>query len=147
MSTKENKEWARQITESYNEIAGDVSKVRPLGDKYYAPGFIYHPPFGGDMNWEQAGKHVVMLVSAFPDLNYSNDDVLAEGNKVVIRYTMKATHKGTFLGIPATGKQIVMKGVEIDKIVEGKCVETWHFPDYLGMMTQLGVVPGTAPKT
>jgi hypothetical protein len=147
MTTKQNKEWARQITQSFNEIAGDVSKVRALGEKYYAPGFIYHPPFGGDMNWEQAGEHVVTLVSAFPNLNYSNDDVLAEGDKVAIRYTMKATHKGTFLGIPATGKQIVMKGVEIDKIVEGKCVETWHFPDYLGMMTQLGVVPGSVRKT
>ena len=85
-------------------------------------------------------------LSAFPDVNYSIDDILAEGDKTVIRCTLRATHKGTFMGIPATGKQIVVKGVEIDKIVGGKIVEAWGFSDSQGMMTQLGVISGAEPK-
>ena len=86
-------------------------------------------------------------MSAFSDVNYSINDILADGDKAVIRFTMQATHKGTFMGIPPTGKQITVKGVEIDKIVGGKIAETWDFLDSMGMMNQLGVIPGAAPKT
>ena len=99
------------------------------------------------MNREQTIKDTAKYLSAFPDLYYSIDDILAEGDKTVIRCTIKATHKGTFMGIPATGKQIVVKAVEIDKIVGGKIVEAWGSSDSLGMMTQLGVIPSAAPKT
>ena len=147
MSTKENKELVRQIIKEWNAVNGDVAKMRSLYDKYYAPGFIYHDVSGGDMNREQTIQYIVPLLSAFPDLNYSIDDILAEGDKTVIRCTMQATHKGTFMGIPATGKQIVVKGIEIDKIAEGKIVEAWGFSDSAGMMTQLGVVSGSLSKT
>jgi len=147
MSTKEDKELVRQAMKEWNGVKGDVAKMRSLYDKYYAPDFIYHDVSGGDMNREEAIQNNVTGVSAFPDVNYSIDDILAEGDKTVIRFTMQASHKGTFMGVPATGKQIVVKGVEIDKIVGGKIVETWDFLDSLGMMTQLGVIPGAAPKT
>ena len=90
---------------------------------------------------------MVTYLSAFPDVNYSIDDILAEGDKTVIRCTVRATHKGTFMGIPATGKRIVIKGVEIDRIAGGKIVEAWGLGDFQGMMTQLGVITGAAPKT
>lgn len=144
MSTRENKELVRQATKEWNGVKGDVAKMRSLYDKYYAPGFIYHDVSGGDMNREEAIQNNVTDVSAFPDVNYSIDDILAEGDKTVIRFTMQATHKGTFMGIPATGKQIVVKGVEINKIKGGKIVETWDFLDSLGMMQQLGVIPTLA---
>jgi predicted ester cyclase len=72
--------------------------------------------------------------------------MIAEGDKVVTRYTARFTHKGAFMGIPPTGKQIVARGVEINRIKDGKIVETWDFMDYLGVMTQLGVIPGASPK-
>ena len=147
MSTKENKELVRQAIKEWNAVNGDVAKMRSLYDKYYAPGFIYHDVSTGDMNREQTIQNNVTLLSTFPDVNYSIDDIFAEGDKTVIRCTIQATHKGTFMGIPATGKQIVVKGVEIDKIVGGKVVEAWGFLDTPGMMTQLGVIPGAAPKT
>jgi len=147
MSTKGNKDLVRQFYKARNEAAGDTSKVRSVAEKYDAPGFIGHSLSRGDMNLEQTIQYLVMAVSAFPDLNVDIDDILAEGDKVVTRYTLKGTHKGTFMGIPATGKQIVTKAVEIDKIVKGKIVERWDFSDNLGMMTQLGAIPSTAPKT
>jgi predicted ester cyclase len=147
MSIKENKEFVRKVYEEWNAVNGDVTKVRALYDKYRAPGFIFHHVSAGDMNREQAMQYMVTVVSAFPDLNFSIDDMVAEGDKVVTRYTIKGTHKGMFMGIPATGKQGAIKGVEIDKIAGGKFVEIWDFPDLLGMMTQGGVISGAAPKT
>lgn len=147
MSTKENKELVRQNIKEWNVLNGDVAKMRSLYDKYYAPGFIYHDVSTGDMNREQTIRDMVTYLSAFPDVNYSIDDILAEEDKTVIRCTIRATHKGTFMGIPATGKRMVVKGVEIDKIVGGKIVEAWGFSDSQGMMTQLGVITGATPKT
>ena len=146
MSARENKELVRLIIKEWNAVNRDVARMSSLYDKYYAPGFIYHDVSTGDMNREQTIQDMVTYLSAFPDVNYSIDDILAEGDKTVIRCTIQATHKGTFMGIPATGKRIVVKAVEIDRIARGKIVEAWGFSDSLGMMTQLGIVPGTAPK-
>ena len=147
MSIKENKELVRQAFKEWNSVNGNVDKMRSLYEKYYAPSFIYHDVSGGDMNREQTIQESVKYLSAFPDVNYYIDDIIAEGDKTVIRCTMQATHKGMFMGIPATGKQIVIKAVEIDKIAGGKITEAWGFSDSQGLMMQLGVVPGIAPKT
>jgi hypothetical protein len=77
-----------------------------------------------------------------PDVTYIIDDILVEGDKTAIRCTLRATHKGTFMGIPATGKRIAIKQVEIHKIFRGKIVEAWRFCDSQGMMNQLGIIPG-----
>ena len=147
MSTEENKELVHQVIKEWNAVNGDIAKMRSLYDKYYAPGFIYHDVSTGDMNREQIVQDMVTYLSAFPDVSYSIDDILAEADKTAIRCTVQATHKGTFMGIPATGKRIMVKAVEIDKIVGGKIVEAWGLSDSQGIMTQLGVITGSAPKT
>ena len=147
MSTKGNKELVRQVIKDRNEFAGDATKVRSWCEKYCAPGYIHHNLARGDMNREQMMQYFVELMSAFPDFNKSIDDMVAEGDKVVLRYTIEGTHKGTFAGIPATGKHVSIKGNEIYKIEGRKILEWWDFADYLGLMTQLGVVSGAAPKT
>ena len=135
MSAEDNKELIRQVIREWNAVNGDIAKMRSLYDKYYAPGFIYHDISAGDTNREQTIKDMVTYLSAFPDINYFIDDILAEGDKTVIRCTARATHKGTFMGIPATGKRVVVKEIEIDKIVEGKIVEAWGLSDSQGIMT------------
>lgn len=143
MSTKENKELIREVMKERNGVKGDVTKTHSLYEKYYAADFIYHDVSGEDMNRKEAIKNSVTGAPAFPDLNYAIEDILAEGDKTVATFTMRATHKGTYMGIPATGKQITVKGVEINRIAGGKIVETWDFMDSLGMMNQLGVTPST----
>jgi predicted ester cyclase len=98
------------------------------------------------MSGEQRTQYVLAALPAIPDLNYTLEDMVAEGDKVVARYTARFTHKGTYMGIPATGKQVAAKGVEIYRLAGGKIVESWDFPDTLGMMTQLGAIPGRAPQ-
>jgi steroid delta-isomerase-like uncharacterized protein len=146
MSAKENKQLIRQTIEAWNAVNGDVGKMRSLFDKHYAPGFIYHDVSTGDTNREQTIRDMVTYLSAFPDVNYSIDDILAEGDRTAIRCTLRATHKGTFKGIPATGKRIEVGQVEIHRIVGGKIAEAWGFSDSQSMMTQLGVIAGAAPR-
>lgn len=139
MSTRENKELVRQTIKEWNAVNGDVAKMRSLFDKYYAPDFIYHDVSTGDTNREQTIQDMAKYLTAFPDVSYSIDDILAEGDKTAVRCTLRATHKGTFRGITATGKRIVVEQVEIHKIAGGKIVEAWGFSDSQGMMTQLGI--------
>jgi steroid delta-isomerase-like uncharacterized protein len=79
--------------------------------------------------------------SAFPDVVMTVEDQIAEGDKVVTRWTARGTHQGELMGIPATGKPIVVPGISIGRFVGDKMVETWNSWDGLGMLQQLGVIP------
>ena len=83
------------------------------------------------------------LRGAFPDIHFTIDDQVAEGDLVVTRWTARATHKGAFQGIPPTGKQINLAGIDIDRIVNGKVVECWPVADELGLLQQLGALPAS----
>jgi len=79
--------------------------------------------------------------AAFPDGKTTTDDLIAEGDKVVERFTLVGTHKGEFMGIPASGKQIRVTGMSIFRIANGKIVEHWGENDAMGLLMQLGVLP------
>ena len=82
-----------------------------------------------------------MLRSAFPDLNATIEDMVAEGDKVAIRITWKGTQKGDFMGVPPTGKSVSFGVMDIVRVAEGKCVEHWGETDFMGLMQQLGAIP------
>jgi predicted ester cyclase len=69
------------------------------------------------------------------------EDIVAEGDKVACIWTATATHKGEFMDMPATDKRVTMKGIHIDRIADGKIVQTWGLSDALGLMQQLGIGP------
>jgi len=80
--------------------------------------------------------------SAIPDLTYTIDDQIVEGDKVVTRYTVSGTHQGEFFGVPGSGRRIEMTGINIDRFDEnGKLVEEWPEYDLLGAMQQMGAIP------
>ena len=82
-----------------------------------------------------------MFLSAFPDLTFTIEDQIAEGDRVVTRWTATGTHNGELMGIPATGKQVTVTGLDINRFSGGKSVEHWGQFDQMGMMQQLGVIP------
>jgi steroid delta-isomerase-like uncharacterized protein len=84
---------------------------------------------------------VTVYRNAFPDVHFTVDEQIAEGDKVVTRWTGRGTHKGELLGIPATGKSSTVTGIAVDWIVNGKIAESWGIFDQFGMMQQLGVIP------
>ncbi len=134
MSTEQNKAIARyhleEASKGNHEAAFD----------HVAPDVVWHG-FGtvsGLEGWKQAHT---MFVVAFPDFQGTIDDQVAEGDKVVTRFTFHGTHRGELQGIPLTGKQVAVPGMVIDRIADGKVVEHWIEFDQLGLMQQLGVIP------
>lgn len=81
---------------------------------------------------------------SLPDILITTKDVVAEGNKVATRWTFTATHLGEFMGVPATGKQLTQTGAAIFRLANAKIIEIWNFPDNLGLMQQLGLIPSPA---
>ena len=80
--------------------------------------------------------------TAFPDMRETVEDLIAEGEKVVGRFTMRGTHSGEFMGVPATGRSVTMSGIDIVRVEGGKIVEFWYGEHLLELMQQLGAVPG-----
>ena len=84
---------------------------------------------------------VRLFRSIFPDLEWRIDDLIAEGDKVVARTTMRGTQQGDFFGIPPTGRRVEMTGVHVLRIADGMIIEHWGNNDDLGLMRQLGAIP------
>jgi steroid delta-isomerase-like uncharacterized protein len=145
MSIEENKKLIHQSYKDANELAADISKLDYFSNKYYSPDFIVHLSSSGDMNRAQNAQFLTRIYAAFPDLNFSIDDIVAERDKAVVRYTLKGTHKGPYRGVPATGKQIVSNGIEIYRIDGGKIKEVW-MASGANIETQLGITTNSASK-
>jgi steroid delta-isomerase-like uncharacterized protein len=84
---------------------------------------------------------VVMYRSAFPDIHYTVEDQIAEGDKVLSRWTIRATHRGELQGIPPTGKSFTISGMTVDQGRDGQFIQSWINWDMLSMLQQIGVVP------
>jgi steroid delta-isomerase-like uncharacterized protein len=82
--------------------------------------------------------------AAFPDIHLAIEDQIADGDRVVTRWSGKGTHQGELMGMPATGKQATVTGITIDRIAAGRIAESWTSWDTLGLMQQLGAIPAPA---
>ena len=87
---------------------------------------------------------VGMIRGALPDLRRTIDDAISEGDRVVVRFTDRGTHRGELMGIPPTGRAVTVEGINIARVAEGRIQELWHIEDLLGLMQQLGAVPAPA---
>ena len=118
-------------------------------EEIYAPNVVthYQAPVvpAGKLEGRDALRQIVESYrTAFPDLIATVEDVLAEGDKVVIRWTSTGTHRGPLGTVPATGKRVSVRAMAITRIAGGQLVEGWVMDDQLGMLQQLGVVPSMA---
>jgi len=111
-------------------------------DELYTPDFVWHEPDQDIQEPEEARQFLGMYLSAFSDMRVTVEDVIAEGEKVVTRWTIRGTHQGEIeeFGDP-TGKQIEIKGITIHRIEDGKIAEEWERYDNLSVMQQLGLAP------
>jgi steroid delta-isomerase-like uncharacterized protein len=133
--SEENKARIRRVIEEvYNR--GDLAVV----DEVAASDLVIHAASQEIRGREGAKQYVAALRAGFPNLRFTIEDQIAEGDRVVTRWTARGTHAGTFQNIPATGREIRLAGTDIDRIVDGKVVECWAYVDELGLMQQLGAV-------
>jgi steroid delta-isomerase-like uncharacterized protein len=134
MSAEENKALALRSWEAPNNP--------DIIDEVYAADLVWHDPDQEIQGAEEAKQFIAMYTTAFPDLNATVEDVIAEGDKVVTRWTIRGTHQGEIEEFgPATGKQAVLEGITIHRIEGGKIVEEWNRYDNLSLLQQLGLVP------
>jgi predicted ester cyclase len=136
MTKDEMKELAQRGFEAW-EIGirdGDMTLI----DEVFAPAYINHAwSPGTPPGTSRIKQSVTSLHTVFPDAHYKIDDQLVDGDKVVTRYRATGTHEGEFLGMEATGKYGEMDGISIDRIQDGKIVETWYVIDAYGYLNSL----------
>ena len=105
-----------------------------------ASGFTAHIGASPAMDLQGFQQYQETYFASFSDTSITIDDMFAEGDKVAFRGVVRATHKGEFMGIPASGKQIVVPVIGIAQLVDGKIVEWWNSPDRLSWMQQIGAI-------
>jgi len=136
MSIEENKALVRRYMDDLNK------RNLAVIDELYDVNYVGHVAGMEDLHGPEEMKQMMTgFLIAFPDLHRAIEDMVAEGDKVVVRLTVTGTHKGDFQGIAPTGKQATVTVIAILRIVGGKIVETWELIDMLGVMQQIGAIP------
>jgi steroid delta-isomerase-like uncharacterized protein len=134
MSTEENKAIARRWNEELWS-KGNLAAV----DELFASDFVWHyAPPGVASDREGYQQYYSEDLSAFADMNCTIEVIVAEEDKVAVRWNWRGIHKGDYMGIAPTGKQVTLTGISILRIAGGKIVEEWTESDNLGFMEQLG---------
>jgi steroid delta-isomerase-like uncharacterized protein len=139
MLSETNKAVSRRFLEEvWNK--GNLAVLNEITAKDHVnsgPGTLPGLPTGP----EGSKQLVTVYRNAFPDVHFTIDEQIAEGDKVVTRWTAHGTHQGELQGIPATGKSSTVTGINVDRIANGKIAESWGIFDQFGMLQQLGVIP------
>jgi steroid delta-isomerase-like uncharacterized protein len=139
MSTETNKVLARRV---FEEVLN--GKDLDLLDELAAPDYIEHSPLPGQGTGIAGIRdRYTMLFDAF-EFHFAVDDVIAEGDKVVLRWTQTGTHVGPLFGMPATGRSSRTTGIEIWRVDNGRLAEHWDVVDVYGQLMQLGLLPQPA---
>ena len=135
MSIEDNKNLSKKLFEEvWNK--GNLDVV----DDLIALDYVIHMGNKDLVGIDNYKNFVKIYRNAFPDIYYTVNDLIAEDDKVVERWSAQGTHKGELLGIPPTNKKLKVTGIDIVRIKEGKMVERWAEYDFQGMMEQLGVI-------
>jgi steroid delta-isomerase-like uncharacterized protein len=140
MSTEQNKALARRwFTDII--VNGDMSAA----DDVFAANHVIHDPHAPPGGWPNGPEGLKMVAApfrvAFPDVSVSVEDQIAEGDRVVTRWSARATHTGPLNGIPASGRKATVTGANIARIANGKIVESWFNFDMLTLLQGIGVIP------
>jgi len=132
---EQNKAIVSRAWEAWSK--GDYEAIKEV----VAPEYVWYAPSGSteSRSLEETIELIDRLRRGFPDITFSIEEIIAVGNRVIVRYTEKGTHQGEWLGIPATGNKIEVSGIMIHHIENGKVVEDREEFDMLGFMQQLGM--------
>src|SRR5215216_4141445 len=142
MDTAGNKNVVRRLYTLINE--GRVEQVADL----IAPDYQEHDPLPGQGSGREGAVDRFSMITTGLAPHFTVEDLIAEGDRVVVRWTNAGTHVGDFAGIPATGRTFTIAGIDIYRVAAGQLREHWHVIDQLGMLGQLGLLPqGAATRT
>ncbi len=137
-STNENKAIVRTAF-------APLDVVLASHDQLYGPDWVGHFPGMPAIDADGHRQYSEVMLTAFPDLERRIEDLIADGDKVVARWTARGTQTGEFQGIPPSGKFATSSGITIFRISDGRIVEEWSESDTLGLLQQVGAIPGGPP--
>ena len=137
MSAETNKLVMGRFTDFINTAS------EKLADELISPDAIFHVPGRSEPVRGPAGYLAIigMMRGGFPDIQWTLEEMIAEGDKVAARFTMRGTHRGTFFGVPPTGKPIVVQAMNFYRLSRGQLVEERGQPDLLALLQQIGAAP------
>jgi steroid delta-isomerase-like uncharacterized protein len=136
--TERNKAVIRRFVEEVQN-----NKNWAVYDELNDPDFVnLSAPPGAPADREGGKVYLKAFTEAYPDVHYTIDDMIAEGDRVVTKKTFTGTNTGEFAGMPATGKRVTLQFVDIMRVRDGKIVEHWLCVDQLSWLQQLGLAPG-----
>lgn len=136
-----NRAEAKAVVQRYYDEVLNAGKIDVL-DEIAAEDYIENDPFPGQGNGRADLKaRAALLLAAFSPLSFSLEDVIAEGDRVAVRWRSSGTHSGEFLGIPPTGRDYTINGIDIVRVADGRLAEHWHVVDQFSQMQQLGLLP------
>lgn len=137
MSTEENKAVVRRLIEEMVN-KGNFAAAGPLIAEDWRP---VNPRPGQAPGRKGLLDSVTSMRAAFPDLEWTIEEIIAEGDKVATTLIMRGTHQGEFMGIPPTGKRVTVRSMGIDTCAAGQCKQSLLLLDTFSLMQQLGVIP------
>jgi predicted SnoaL-like aldol condensation-catalyzing enzyme len=136
----------RELVRLINEEIHNQGRIHEAIQQWFAPEFVNHSaPPGLPPTREGNEVFSTMFRGAFPDYRVTIHDVIVEGDKVVTRKTFTGTHRGDWMGIPASGRRVSFGAIDIVRIDGGKVVEHWAQFDMLTLAQQIGALPAAAP--
>jgi steroid delta-isomerase-like uncharacterized protein len=137
MTAESNKALMQRFTQFINTASEE------LAGELISPGAIFHVPGRAEPMRGPAGYLAIigMMRGGFPDIQWTLEETIAEGDKVAARFTMRGTHEGTFYGVPPTGKKIEVNAMNIYRFSNSEILEEHGQPDLLGLLQQIGAVP------
>jgi steroid delta-isomerase-like uncharacterized protein len=142
MFGEENKAVVRRFNQAMRQFwrTGDADALEGL----LAPDFMQHWP-GFPSDRQGYLEALQKFRKAFPDLEKTTEDMLAEGEKVLDRVSVRCTHAGEFRGQPASGKRIVLSEMHVARVLNGQIIERWGEWDQLGLLEQVGMIDVPMP--
>jgi steroid delta-isomerase-like uncharacterized protein len=137
MTIEANKRIMQRFTEFINTAS------EKLAAELISPNAVFHVPGRSEPLQGSAGylEIIGMMRGGFPDIQWTLEETIAEGDRVAARFTMRGTHQGTFFGVPPTGKKIAVQAMNFYRLSDGQFVEERGQPDLLGLLQQIGAAP------
>ena len=142
MSTEDTKAVIRQYFDQFLNQADPAAAERLL-----APDFVCHVPGANDLDREGYTHSIRSGRAAMPDLSYTPQEIIAEGDRVAVRYTMSGTQTGSWQGVPPSGKKVNVLAICTYRVAGGQIREKWLLADSLGLLRQIGALPQSQAAT
>jgi steroid delta-isomerase-like uncharacterized protein len=132
-----HKDFFKQFIQFINTADENLAQqlISPVA-KFHVPG--QHEPLQGPKGYLMI---ISMMRSGFPNIQWTLEDLITEGDKVAARFTMRGTHNGEFFGVPSTGKLIAVQAINFYRLANEQIIEEYGQPDMLGLLRQIGAIP------